>query len=575
MKKYAANIALYLGLAILGFLFLLVTLTAVAFLFGGTVSLVWVMLALAGAGGGLYWALSRQHIPRPVWGAAGFVALLALSVGFSSLSLDATYDGNSYHKAAIGALKHGWNPIWQTVDEFNRSSQNPFPLSGKEGLDREFDNIWVDHYPKAAWIVAASTYQLTGNIESGKVTTPLVILATFLFGFSYFYRKLDRNKATVVGALLALTPITVSQLYSYYNDGILGNLLIILLLAATMLLDKKLRMPWQTPIIYGTIFVTIVLAMNIKFTGLAYAGILMACYWLYLVMRRDWQTVLRLALVGGAAVIVGAGLIGASSYVKNTVTNGNPLYPLIGEGKVDFITISQPISYANKSVLHKFFEVNLGPTAQLSPEYSRLYGDPQPKVPFTFTLDELAVLTNADIRQAGYGVWFGGILLLSVGMGIYLLIRFGGRYRKQLPLFLIPLSAIGVSVFAFDATWWARYLPLLPLFPIAVLIALYLRKQVVLANILLFALLFNVTLTGMISLSSQTYFQQQVTKNFREHLPCDANAPVKVFSTEHLDGALYNVRDTCRHIKVLTPEEFKGTVEHKELLKGVLAIPSR
>lgn len=576
MKYRAANIALILGLGILGFLFLLVTLTAIGFLFHGTVSLIWLVLAFVLASGGVYYALVREKLQRPLLGVAGFIALIAVSIGTATATIDSTYDGNSYHKAAIGALKNGWNPVWQTVDSFNRSAENPFPLSGKEGMDRDYDGIWIDHYPKAAWIVAASTYKLTGNIESGKVTTPLLIIAVFLLAFSYLYRKLDRNKTIIVSLLLALTPITVSQLYSYYNDGIMGNILIILLLALTMLIDKKTKLPWQPPVLYGTIFVAIILAMNIKFTGLAYAGIIMVCYWIYLAVRRDWKTILQLTIVGVTAVAFGALVIGASSYVKNTYTNGNPLYPLMGKGKVDFITLSQPISYADKSVIHKFLEVNLGPTAQLSPEYSKLYGDPRVKVPFTFTLDELAVLTNADIRQGGYGVWFGGILLLSLGAGIYLLVRHGRRHRHSLVLFLLPLVSIGLSIFAFDATWWARYVPLLPLFPIIVLIALYLKKETVLAHLLLYAMLFNITLTGLVSLGSQTYFQQKVTENFAQHLKCDATHPPLVFSADHLDGALYNVWDACSHIRVLSPQEFEATSpdSRKELMKGVYVVSS-
>jgi hypothetical protein len=340
-------------------------------------------------------------------------------------------------------------------------------------------------------------------------------------------------------------------------------LLIILLLACTLLIDKKAAVPNRQLLIYGTIFMAAALAMNIKFTGVVYGAIIIGCYWLYLAVRKNWSLLIRLSIVGVATMLFGILVIGTSSYVKNFHTNGNPLYPLAGKGSIDFITPLEPAGYEHESNLRKFIDANLSRTGIESRESTLLHGDPPRKVPFSITFEELNLLHGVDIKQAGYGPWFGGILILSCGMGIYLLIRYGRRYQKQLPLFLIPLATLGIAIVGVDATWWARYLPYLPIFPVIVIVALYIRKETVLPNILAFALLFNVTLMTVVSLNNQSRVLDLADQTFAQLKPCNTKQPLYVYSTIRLDGTLYNLHDRCSNVTPITLKAFK-TVPDKD-----------
>lgn len=84
---------------------------------------------------------------------------------------DQTWDGAAYHKTAVGLLKEGWNPLYNTAFEFNEKS-GILPYAGYNPVK------YAEAYPKASWYIAASIYYITGNIECGKAYT--------LFFFSYY-----------------------------------------------------------------------------------------------------------------------------------------------------------------------------------------------------------------------------------------------------------------------------------------------------------------------------------------------------------------------------------------------------
>lgn len=573
MKKHVVAASFIIGFGLLAFVFLVVAMTSLAFLVGGGVSIAWSILGFLGAGALVYWLLTKHGVPRPWIGAAVYVAVLLGSVGVAAVTLDYSWDGNSYHKSAIGLLADGWNPVRQDVNTFNASDQNPFTLIGKEGTDRSKDVLWLNHYPKGSWIFAANMYKITGSIEAGKALAPIISTAVLCIAFGYVAQKLRRNQALVLSALLAFAPIAVAQFTSYYNDGIMGGLLILLFLAGTMLIDTKTKVPMRQWVLYGIIFMAAVLVMNLKFTGLAYAGLILACYWLYFVVTRQWQTVLRFAIVGVALLAVGLLVVGAPSYARNTLTNGHPLYPLMGKGAVDFINIEEPVGYEHMSNLERFVKANLTATAQVNHDASMQQGPPRPKVPFTASVDEIRTLKDVDVRQGGYGVWFGGILLLAGAAGVYALARYGKQYKRALPLVLLPLAGIGLCVVLVDATWWARYMPHLIVFPVIVAGVLYMLRHTVLANMLVFTMLFNTALIALVGLDTQVKFQQTTRQSFIHNVQCGGE-PVQVYSSTRLDGSLYNVRDYCKNIHVLTIQEFSDAPKEKtvELYNGIYVI---
>lgn len=575
MKKTIPGIAFSIAVSIIFFVFLVIALTSVAFLLGGGVSKWLLVLSVLGSSGFLYYLLYKKNITKPWLWIGLFLSLLASSVWFGSVTIDSTYDGNSYHKTAIGALKHGWNPVSADINRFNGSTENSHKIVDATGADRTSDELWVNSYPKASWVFAANIYKMTGNIESGKALNLLAVFIVFLLAFSYLYQKLGRSKSLIIACLLAFNPVAVAQLSGYFIDGAMGNLMLALIILLAMLIDKKAKEIQQGALLYIAISLILVIVINIKFTGLAYAGITVLCYWIFLLVKKDWRTVLRLSIVGAAALTFGLVVVGASSYIKNTITYGNPLYPLAGNNSIDIMTHNQPASYADKSGVHKFIESNFGETANILRAGSLEVGDTSLKIPFTISADELAVLGNdPDLRQAGYGVWFGGILLTSLIIGIYLLVRYSRKYKTILPLFLLPLASVAIIAITFDNSWWARYLPQLYLLPILVLIALMLLKLNILSKILLFTLLFNIILLGSLQADYQNKYASAIKVNLDVNVLCTAQPP-KVYLKGSLSGAMYNIWDRCDTAIPITKDTYEKADKTGEvrLINDIYLVP--
>ena len=90
--------------------------------------------------------------------------LILLIIPFTyNRTYDLTVDGNSYHKSAIAFIKSGWNPIHETMRSFQKNNNDIIEIKKGSRVD-----LWVEHYPKATWIIAATIYEMKENIESGK-----------------------------------------------------------------------------------------------------------------------------------------------------------------------------------------------------------------------------------------------------------------------------------------------------------------------------------------------------------------------------------------------------------------------
>ena len=79
-----------------------------------------------------------------------FVMLLLILLLFLCISCEGNYftmdwDSNTYHKSAVGFFKNGWNPLRESAEDFSIryfSDENVCASA-----------IWIDHYPKATWIM--------------------------------------------------------------------------------------------------------------------------------------------------------------------------------------------------------------------------------------------------------------------------------------------------------------------------------------------------------------------------------------------------------------------------------------
>ena len=120
-----------------------------------------------------YWLvgvrLYRLHWRALAVGFLGLLLLSALCALIAGYYFDLSWDGRDYQQKAIRELVAGWNPLYSVLQPEN-----------------VYDNTWLNHYPKGAWIAAASVVRLFNHIEAGKIFNLLLIAAVLLIALAFF-----------------------------------------------------------------------------------------------------------------------------------------------------------------------------------------------------------------------------------------------------------------------------------------------------------------------------------------------------------------------------------------------------
>ncbi len=166
------------------------------------------------------------------------------------------------------ALAEGWNPLRHA----------PLPVELRP------DNIWIDHYPKAAWIAQAILLRATGSLEATKGLQLLPLAAAALLVFAALRARGARvGTAVFLSALIAGNPVALAQVFSFYNDG-MGASLMTAMLALTWHWRRRSD-PW----LLLALAACIVVIVNLKFTGLVYGVLLCAGLVIYARPRRPRQ----------------------------------------------------------------------------------------------------------------------------------------------------------------------------------------------------------------------------------------------------------------------------------------------
>lgn len=372
-----------------------------------------------------------------------FAVLLAF---IANLVVDQSYDGNAYHKLAVGLLKNGWNPVYE----------DPAVLESElniSGLSRY--NLWITSYCKFPWIFAASVYSLTGKLEYGKVYTLVGMLMLFCLSEPVFRKKFSRNQSIFLALVISVNPVAAAQCDTFYVDGFLQ--IIFFVLALSLLWYDINPDPEENHLFLSIIWSAMLICSAVKFTGLLYGGIFcFGNYLIYLFLHREknfrkmnqklfWSYVLLAVLC--------VFLAGLPTYVVNFIRHGNPVYPLLGGG-IDIMTPLSPFSSGNR-VEHLFLSV-FSKVDHFSSKSGQVV---QLKIPFTFLYDEIRFLKYCDVKLSGFGPFFSGALLLSAGLSVLSLKRF-----RKTPLSGAILGNMALCLlltFAVKESWWARYAPYL------------------------------------------------------------------------------------------------------------------
>lgn len=395
--------------------------------------------------------LLRKRTKSNIVSALIYLMIVLLLPFIASRTYDITVDGNSYHKPAIAYIKNGWNPLYETMDSFSERTD-----SVKELTTESRSSLWIEHYPKSAWTISAAMYSLSGNIESGKAFTWILIIMALLLAYDTLSKIVRKKAALVFSLLLALNPITLAQFNTFYVDAAMGlcflmELLLLFQIDSHKYRDKKL---------WFCLAAVVMVFSNLKFTGLVFSGIIATIFFFYWIIinrkQKNKKQIYRNIFLSFTAIFLASiGIIGANSYIKNTIEHHQPLYPLVGDPTVDIVTYMQPKEFNNMSFIKKKFYSLFSRTANVT------YADviPQLKNPLRVYFSELEPLSLPDTRIGGFGPWFALATIVTTIFLVPALVILVKNEKQSLKYILLTAIPIIISIVTLSESWWARYVP--------------------------------------------------------------------------------------------------------------------
>ena len=477
------------------------------------------------------------------------ILIIILAIVLNGKVIDHSYDGNTYHKATIGLLAEGWNPVYQTADEFDNQNNEKIYIDGNE------ISIWVNHYAKATHIFQANIYTLTGNIESGKSINTLSIIALFLVLFSFLSIKFNKTIFPFLFSLCTITPSVVcAQFLTNYIDFLLYIYMILILLSFFIIEYRHNKFEL---VIGMTLFIiALIMMINIKFTSFAYAGIFCLGYYIYFIFKLHNKNMTKrffkaFTLTAAISVIIGIFIVGLSVYPKNFINKGNPFYPLFGEGKQDIITFNQPYYFEDKTAIEKY---SIAMFSKVSNIVRADETEAEWKIPFTFDHQEILNIGAVDTRISGNGVLFGGIFAVSLVMLIFLSIKIYKMDKKIFILCTIPLVITIGMIFMLNESWWARYFPQTYLITLIDILYLYILKSKIFKGIML-GLITLILINNFITFYSSVKYHYELNVSTNDQIRIlkeniDAECQKIVISAPTFLGAIYNIKDELKNYNI-------------------------
>ena len=427
------------------------------------------------------WLAWREGLSGPArwWPVALTLTVVAVSLGVSMFFYDFSWDGLWYHQPAIIHITRDWNPLTDPLRSFSRSI-----------------DLWVRHYAKGPWYMAAAIYRTTGHIEAGKCINWLGFAAMF---FAVMGAALDiglsRGRAVGIALVVSLNPVIVSELTSFLVDGIMASFLT---LAVAAILSGLTR-PRLSVVVAGV--AGAILCINAKFTGLVFLCFVIAAALVWCALKQREQ-LLRLTGLATLALVLGTCVWGYNPYVTNTIYRRQPFYPVLGSAA--FPSLSQQgregiERYETpKNMVGRNRFVRLGYAIFGRPGNQPYYKGLTATLmwPFTARPADLYSYDYQETRVAGFGPFFSGCLILALGLGVWLGIR-EGEVRWQLALAVLAIVA---SLLINGALWWPRYGPQLWLLPMVPLILALKGKgrAAIFSWVLLTVLLANAAIVSVI-----------------------------------------------------------------------------
>lgn len=426
---------------ILFFMTLIVVMVGTGFLFGIAIGWWSSILPLSIV---IIWYVLRNDIEKKdkIYIIAGASIIIIFTILFSMNTYDFTWDGNAYHKQAVGLLNDGWNPIYYISSNYNeivKSSQ----------LGSSGPLFWSEVYPKASWYFAAAIYSLIGNIEAGKCYTLLFAFVTFGISYNFFSKLYEKKYLSIFLALLsAFNPVVCAQFQSYYLDGIVSAVLTLLIF---LFVDEsnsdniiKYKLEVISLIIWGC---------NLKFSVVLFVVTYCLIFIIYRSFSRkkiDWK---NMFLLGGTGIF-SVFIIGCSPYLTNLKRYGNMFFGFFG--MIDDKQMAKEFGVESLSHTGRFFASIFGKMSHggITSLKSLL------KFPFTVYKEELTMYSIVDTRVGGFGVFFSGLFVVAI---IIILVRIF-KYKKHpfsttFQVSMLYLVVSFIEMMFLPQTSQVRYIP--------------------------------------------------------------------------------------------------------------------
>ncbi len=447
-KFFNEKIALFYALFLLSLLFSMFFISYIGFFLGFTISPFYSLLSVL-VSVSLFYKLSKNLLPLKSVFYHLLIIILFLGIVFLICInvFDTSYDGLWYHQTATIKLANAWNPVYHPYYDTSLYDRSSF--------------IWIQHYPKASWIIAACIYKLTGFIEAGKMINFIVIATVFFYAWSTlskFFRQ--RFILFLICLIISFSPIASSQIFSYYLDGILSGMISLILLALLKMQMADTRyLNWHWFILLSAL----ILATNLKFTGLYISGIIIALFSIYWWWKKEaLQLIFKKYLLIATTAIIALSFFGFNPYITNTVYKGNIFYPLNKKENYKTIADNEPVFLRDKNNIEKLF-ISVASLSENDIQAREIKW----KNPVSVSKEEIRAFAGTDVRVGGFGPFFFLAILFSL---ISFLLVYKQLLKNQKILLGLSALAIFVSAVLVPMAGWARYIPQFYLLPVIVTI---------------------------------------------------------------------------------------------------------
>lgn len=371
--------------------------------------------------------------------------IVALSLLLGGYAYDYAYDGMSYHQPIIRSLMSGWNPIYE--------SHSPYTAEWS-------CSSFVDHYPKAIETLCASFACFVGNIEYGKAVNLLIVISSFCFTKSfietYLAERYSKSSKTLLALLLTLSPVTISQVFTFYVDYTLYAYLLIGFSSLYLYTAHNSSATSTHPLSsHELIFITTMLV------SLSIGTKVIAAFWVIMFFlvalfsfglkrkKREVRSIIQGMLCGG---LLGLFVFSYHPYITHLQQGYHMFHPFMGSEAVN-VDILQTETLP---------EIN-----RVEAVVKSLFSRPNEEYPTEIKchlpqFQNIVACGKADVRMGG-----GGILFIEMLIMVPILLLLSWRISPKTILDPICIIAVlVVALFVLPNGWWFRFTPFTYLIPL-------------------------------------------------------------------------------------------------------------